>query len=171
MEVYLSEQTIQKRVAELGAQITRDFAGRELVVVGVLNGSFMFVADLVRSIDLPITMDFIGASSYGDETKTSGEVTIIFDVFRDVADKDVLLVEDIVDTGLTVTRLMEYFASRSPRSVSLVSLLVKPKAIKHPVTVDYSAFEIENEFVVGYGLDYAGRYRELPYIGLLSQGG
>jgi hypoxanthine phosphoribosyltransferase len=164
----LSEETIAARVRALGAQITADYAGQELAVVAVLAGSFVFCADLVRAIDLPLSVDFLGVRSYGDETTTSGVVRLTHDLTRPIADKHVLLVEDIVDTGLTVRFLMDTFRTRAPRSLRLASLLHKPARARTQVPIDYLGFTIEDVFVVGYGLDAAQKYRNLPFIGVLG---
>jgi hypoxanthine phosphoribosyltransferase len=164
----LSAETIAARVRELGVRITEDYAGQELAVVCVLAGSFVFGADLIRAIDLPLSVDFFGVRSYGDETTTSGVVRITHDLTRPLADKHVLLVEDIVDTGLTVRFLMETMRARGPRSLRLASLLHKPARSRIAVTIDYLGFTIEDVFVVGYGLDAAQRYRNLPYLGVVQ---
>ena len=169
VDVFISEEQIQTRIKELGEQITRDFNGEEVTVVGVLNGAFMFVADLVRTMELPIVLEFIKASSYGDGTTSSGKVDITLDLQKDIKDKNVLVIEDIVDTGLTLTGLLEDFKQRNPKNLKLASLLYKPARCKHKVNIDYLGFEIEDKFVIGYGLDYAGKYRELPYIGVYSE--
>lgn len=166
IEEFISEEKIKEKVQELAQQITNDYKGKELVVVCVLNGSFMFCADLIRELNLPVTMEFISVSSYGNEMKSSGKVKIQLDLKNDIKNKDVLLVEDIVDTGLTMTQLIEHLKTKSPRSLKLASLLFKPAKLEHKITIDYLAFEISDKFVVGYGLDLAGRYRELPYIGI-----
>ena len=163
----LSEETIAARVRELGARIVQDYAGEEIAVVAVLAGSFVFCADLVRAIDLPLSVDFLGVRSYGDETSSSGVVRITHDLTRPISGKHVLLVEDIVDTGLTVRFLMDMFRSRSPKSLRLASLLHKPARARTTVPIDYLGFTIEDVFVVGYGLDAAQLYRNLPYIGFL----
>jgi hypoxanthine phosphoribosyltransferase len=165
----LSAETIAARVRELGSQIARDYAGEELAVVPILAGSFVFAADLVRAIDLPLSVDFLGVRSYGDATKTSGVVRITHDLARPIDDKHVLIVEDIVDTGLTVRFLMDTFKSRAPRSLRLASLLHKPARARVHVPIDYLGFTIEDVFVVGYGLDAAQRYRNLPYIGVVAE--
>jgi hypoxanthine phosphoribosyltransferase len=161
--------TVQARVAQLGAQITADYAGRSVCVVGVLKGCFIFFADLVRAMDLPVTLEFIGISSYGDATKSSGIVRITQDLQHSIEDKDVLLVEDIVDTGLSMAYLLQSFATRRPRSVRVCTLLQKPGNAKVKVPLDYVGFVIPNHFVVGYGLDVANKYRNLPYIGIYPQ--
>jgi len=167
IEVYLSEEKISNRVKELALEISKDFAGEELVVVGVLNGAFVFCADLIRSLDLPVHIEFISASSYVG-TESSGEVKINLDIKGSIKGKNVLLVEDIIDTGLTMKCLKENLENRNPKSLKLASLLYKPARLEHKVDIDYLAFEIEDHFVIGYGLDYDGRYRELPYIGIYS---
>ncbi|TNE96334.1 MAG: hypoxanthine phosphoribosyltransferase [Deltaproteobacteria bacterium] len=169
VDVYISEEKIQARIKELGEQITKDFNGEEVTVVGVLNGAFMFVADLIRAMDLPVVMEFIKASSYGDGTVSKGKVDITLDIQKDIKGKNVLVVEDIVDTGLTLTGLLEDFKQRDPKNLKLASLLFKPARCQHKVNIDYLGFEIEDKFVIGYGLDYAGKYRELPFIGVYSE--
>ena len=170
--VMLSEGDIAARVAALGAQITRDYAGKlaadELVCIGILKGSFVFLADLVRRIDLPVVVDFIALSSYGDATESSGVVQLTQDLSRPIAGKHVLIVEDIVDTGLTMKYLLENLHTRHPASIKLASLLEKPTKNQAGVKVDYLGFAIEDKFVVGYGLDAASRFRNLPYIGVVT---
>ncbi|MBK8014777.1 MAG: hypoxanthine phosphoribosyltransferase [Deltaproteobacteria bacterium] len=167
-KVLISEEEIRSRVSELGAMISRDFAGRELTVVGVLNGSFMFMADLVRAIDLPLRCDFLGLSSYGSATESSGVVALTKDLSGPIEGRDILVVEDIVDTGLTLAYLQENLSTRHPRSVNVAALLSKPDRRKVEVSVDYLGFTIEDRFVVGYGLDFDGFFRNLPYIGLME---
>jgi hypoxanthine phosphoribosyltransferase len=166
----ISKDAIHARIAELGAAITRDYAGAEhdLVLVGVLKGSFLFLADLCRAIDLPLSVEFLGLQSYGDQTRSSGVVQITSDLTRPVEGKDVLVVEDIVDTGLTMEYLLDNLKLRLPRSVKIAALLHKPDRVIRPVVIDYLGFTIPDEFVVGYGLDYAQRYRNLPHIGVLE---
>lgn len=167
----ISAEAVAHRIAELGAQITADYerlgpdAGAEVVVVGVLKGSVIFMADLVRHIALPVTLDFIGAASYGDATKSSGVVQITQDLTRPIEGKHLLLVEDIVDTGHTVHYLLENLATRRPASIKLAALLHKPERQEREVTIDYLGFTIPNKFVVGYGLDVAQQWRNLPFIG------
>jgi hypoxanthine phosphoribosyltransferase len=163
----LTTEAIQARVAELGTAITRDYANKELAIVSVLAGSFVFAADLCRKIDLPLSVDFLGVRSYGDSTSTSGIVRITHDLMRPIEGKHVLLVEDIVDTGLTVRYVLDNLATRRPASLRLASLLNKPERARVAVPIDYLGFTIEDVFVVGYGLDYAQLYRNLPYIGVL----
>jgi len=165
VDVLVSEERIRARVREIGAQIARDYAGRQLVVVGVLKGSFVFIADLVRAIDLPILVDFIGISSY-QGTRSSGVVQITSDLTRPIEGMDVLLVEDIVDTGLTMQYLLDNLATRRPASVKVCALLEKPSRAKVKVPIDYKGFVIDDVFVVGYGLDWDGRMRNLPFVGV-----
>ena len=165
MDVLIPEADVRARVRALGEQITRDYAGRPLVVVGVLKGSFIFLADLVRAIDLPLTVDFIGISSY-QGTSSTGVVQITSDLGRPIEGKDVLLVEDIVDTGLTMRYLLENLATRGPASVKVCALLEKPTRARASVPIHYRGFVIGDEFVVGYGLDWDGRMRNLPFVGV-----
>jgi hypoxanthine phosphoribosyltransferase len=169
INVMLSQETIAARVRELGAQITRDYADRALVIVCVLKGSFVFASDLARAIDLPMRIDFLGVRSYGEGTESSGVVQITQDLSKPIALEDVLIVEDIVDTGLTIAHLMDLFRTRQPRSVKVASLLHKPARSKVEVKIDYLGFTIEDKFVVGYGLDFAEKYRNLPYIGVVER--
>lgn len=166
----ISAAAIQARVAELGQAITKDYAehGTDLVLVGVMKGSIIFLADLCRHVDLPCTIDFIGIASYGDTTKSSGVVQITADLTKPIEGKDVIIIEDIVDTGLTIAYLVHNLETRQPRSLKVCSLLHKPDRNIQPVNIDYLGFTIPNEFVVGYGLDYAQRYRNLPFIGVLE---
>jgi hypoxanthine phosphoribosyltransferase len=169
----ISAEAITRRVAEMGATITSDYlavgGGENLVVLGVLKGSVIFMADLVRYITLPLALDFIGVASYGDATTSSGVVQITQDLTRPVEGKHVLVVEDIVDTGHTVHYLLENLATRKPASIKLCSLLHKPERAEREVNIDYLGFTIPNKFVVGYGLDVAQRYRNLPFIGHVAQ--
>ena len=166
---FLSAEKIAARVRELGAKIASDYRDRRLVVVCVLKGSFVFASDLVRAIDLPhVRVEFLGVRSYGEGTESSGVVQITSDLSRPIEDEDVLLVEDIVDTGLTVAHLLELLRTRLPRSIKVCTLLHKPARSCTPVPIDYLGFTIEDRFVVGYGLDRAEAYRNLPYIGVLD---
>jgi hypoxanthine phosphoribosyltransferase len=167
--VLLSTEQISKRIKELGEQITKDYQGKEIAIVGILNGSFVFCADLVREIKVPVNVEFMGASSYGSGTTTSGEVKITLDVKSSLEGKHVLIVEDIVDTGHTLKSILEILQVRKPASLKLASFLYKPSRNIHPVDINYLAFEIEDHFVIGYGLDYDGRYRELPYVGIYQE--
>jgi hypoxanthine phosphoribosyltransferase len=165
----LSAEQIAARVRELGAQIAHDYVGRDLVIVCVLKGSFVFAADLARAIDLPLRVDFLGVRSYGEGTQTSGVVQITQDLSRPIEHEHVLLVEDIVDSGLTVAHLMDLLRTRSPASVKVCALLHKPSRARVSVAIDYLGFTIEDRFVVGYGLDFAERYRNLPYLGVVER--
>lgn len=167
IEMYISQEKINQRNKELAAQIDQDFGGEEVVVIGVLNGAFIFVADLIREMKSPVYFDFIGAKSY-EGTESTGKVTITKDVKVDINGKNVVLVEDIIDTGLTISELTKMLQERGPKSIKLASLLHKSVKTEHDVTVDYLGFEIEDKFVIGYGLDFDGRYRELPYIGIYN---
>ena len=171
IEILISEAQIAARVRALGAQIARDHQGRELVLVCVLKGSFVFCADLARAIDLPLAIEFLGLKSYGDSQTTSGVVQITSDLSRPVAGKDLLIVEDIVDTGLTMAYLRKNLATRGPRSVELCALLHKPARALVPTPIDYLGFEIEDKFVVGYGLDWGERHRNLPFVGVVRETG
>ena len=165
----ISAEAIAARVAELGAQITAEYRDKpDVVVIGVLKGSVIFLADLVRYIALPVVVDFIGISSYGDATVSSGVVQITQDLSRPIESRHVIVVEDIVDTGHTVHYLLENLATRRPASIKLASLLHKPERQERAVTIDYLGFTIPNKFVVGYGLDVAQQYRNLPYIGYVT---
>lgn len=167
--VLLTSQQIQARVAELGRQIAGDYADvDELLLVGVLKGSVVFIVDLARQIDLPLAMDFIAISSYGQSTESSGVVRLLKDLDSDIQDRHVLIVEDIIDSGLTLAYLLDQLERRNPASLRICSLLNKPERRTTDVRVDYLGFDIPNEFVVGYGLDYAERYRNLPFIGILK---
>ncbi|MEQ1606485.1 MAG: hypoxanthine phosphoribosyltransferase [Pyrinomonadaceae bacterium] len=169
LDVMYSADEIRVRIKELGAQITQDYAGKDLVLVGILKGSCVFLADLMRSVDLSLKIDFMAVSSYKDGTQSSGDVEILKDLTNPIRDKHVLIVEDIVDTGLTLTRLVEILGSRGAASIKIASFLDKPEPrIKKELVVDYKGFVIPNKFVVGYGLDAAGRYRNLPFIGVVK---
>ena len=165
VDVLISEADLRERVRVLGREITRDYAGKSLVVVGVLKGSFIFLADLVRAVDLPLVVDFVGISSY-EGTSTSGVVKITSDLARPIEGKDVLLVEDIVDTGLTMRYLLDNLATRGPASLKVCALLEKPARARVSIPIDYRGFVVGDEFVVGYGLDWDGRMRNLPYVGV-----
>ncbi|RLB53185.1 MAG: hypoxanthine phosphoribosyltransferase [Deltaproteobacteria bacterium] len=160
---------IAARVREMGAQITKDYVGMEIVLVPVLKGSFVFAADLAREIDLPVAIDFLGLRSYGDGTKSSGIVQITSDLTKPIEGKHVIVIEDIVDTGLTMQYLFENLETRHPASVKLASLLHKPARAKVDIEIDYLGFTIEDVFVIGYGLDFAERYRNMPFIGVLEE--
>jgi hypoxanthine phosphoribosyltransferase len=163
-QVVVTEEQLRSRVAELGAEITADYAGRAPLLVGVLKGAFMFMADLARAIDLPVEFDFMAVSSYGSATKTSGVVRIVKDLDLDLTDRHVLLVEDIVDSGLTLSYLRRNLAARNPASLAVCALLVKEGLQREDPDLRYVGFRIPPEFVVGYGLDLRERYRNLPYV-------
>ncbi len=167
VEVMLSAEQLQKRVAELGAQITQDYRGKDLALVGIMKGSLFFLTDLARHIDLPVTVELMGVSSYQGGTETTGEVRVTHDVSKPVHGRHVLLVEDIIDTGLTMRFLLDNFAARHPASVKVATLLEKPSRAKVKVGIDYKGFTIEDRFVVGYGLDYGEKYRNLPFVGVM----
>jgi hypoxanthine phosphoribosyltransferase len=167
-EVIVSADQIRDKIAELAKEIDHDYAGREILLVGVLKGAAMFMSDLARVLERPCTLEFMAVSSYGGSTKSSGVVRILKDLDRDIAGRDILIVEDIIDSGLTLNWLLKNLTSRSPASIEVVALLRKPDAVKVEVPVRYVGFDIPPEFVVGYGLDYAERYRDLPYIGRLK---
>ena len=168
-KVLLSTETLQLKVRELGAQITNDYRGQNLLLVGVLKGALVFMVDLARSIDLPLEIDFMAVSSYGASTDSSGVVRIIKDLDASVENKNILIVEDIVDTGLTLKYICENLRSRGPASLRICALLNKQKTRKAEVELDYVGFQIPDEFVVGYGLDYEEIYRNLPYIAVLNR--
>jgi len=172
--VLLSSEAIQGKVAELGARVGTDYRGilaensQDLLLITVLKGAVFFVTDLARAIPVPTQLEFMAVSSYGSSTSSSGVVRILKDLDRDINDRDVLIVEDVVDSGLTLYWLLRNLATRRPRSLRVCALLRKPDAVRADVDISYVGFDIPNEFVVGYGLDYAERYRDLPYIGTLD---
>jgi hypoxanthine phosphoribosyltransferase len=165
--VLVSQDQIAEKITELAAKIDADYAGREIVLVGVLKGAVMVMADLARALTVPVSLEFMAVSSYGSSTSSSGVVRILKDLDRDIADCHVLVVEDIIDSGLTLSWLLRNLRSRHPASVEVVAMLRKPDAAQVQVPVSYMGFDIPSVFVVGYGLDYAQRYRELPYVGTL----
>jgi hypoxanthine phosphoribosyltransferase len=167
-EILLDAQTITDRVAELGAEISSDFADRDPVLVSVLKGSIIFLADLMRAMELPTSIDLMEVSSYGAGTESSGQVRIIKDLSNTIQDRHVIVVEDIIDTGLTLNYLLHYLADKRPASVSIVCLLDKPARRLAEIPIDYVGFTIPDRFVIGYGLDFDERYRNLPYIGVLK---
>lgn len=169
LETLYSAEQIKERVAELGQQITADYADKDLVFIGILKGSCIFLADLIRAVDLKLTIDFMAVSSYKDGTVSSGDVEILKDLTNPIRGKDVIICEDIVDTGLTLFRLLEILGSRGANSIKIATLLDKPEPrIKKELKIDYCGFQIPNKFVVGYGLDAANRYRNLPFIGVVK---
>lgn len=167
----LSEEQVDSRIRELGAQITKDYAGEEVFLVCTLKGASFFACELAKRIDLPLTLDFIAVASYGDGTQSSGEVRMIKDLDESIEGKNVIVVEDIVDTGRTLSYLMEILKKRNPRTLKLCSLLDKPERRVVDIKADYTGFEVPDLFVVGYGLDYAQKYRNLPYIGVVETDG
>ena len=167
--VLVSEEQLKAKVAELGAQISRDYAGKNLVLVSILKGSVVFMADLMRAVSIPCNIDFMVVSSYGgSNTTTSGLVKIIKDLDGDLSGKDVLIVEDILDTGVTLSNLVPMLKMRNPNSVKICTILDKPSRRKANIQPDYEGFQVPYEFVVGYGLDYDEKYRNLPYVGVLK---
>ena len=165
--VLLSEAEIQAKIGGLAEQVARDYSGKEVLLVGVLKGAVLFMSDFARALQLPTQMEFMAVSSYGSATSSSGVVRILKDLDRDITGRHVLVLEDIIDSGLTLSWLLKNLGSRRPASLEVCTLLRKPDAVKVDVPVRYVGFDIPNEFVVGYGLDYAERYRDLPFVGLL----
>ena len=168
-EILLSEEVLAQRISELGYNISKDYVGRDLVLIGVLKGSVMFMSDLLKKITIPCSMDFMAVSSYGNSTKTSGVVRILKDLDFEIEGKDVLVVEDIIDSGVTLKYLLEYLKGRKANSLEIVCLLNKPERRKVEMNVKYTGFIVPDEFLVGFGLDYAEKYRNLPYIGVLKE--
>ena len=166
--VLYTKEEIDARVKELGEQISRDYAGKDPVFVGILKGSFIFMADLVRAVSIPCSMDFMSVSSYGSGTQTTGAVKIIKDLSRDIEGKDVIMVEDILDSGFTLDKICNVLRGRNAESVRICTLLEKPARRKVHIDVDYCGFSIEDQFIVGYGLDYDQQYRNLPFIGVVE---
>jgi hypoxanthine phosphoribosyltransferase len=168
-EILIDEERLQARIAELGEEISADYAGRAPLLIGVLKGAVFFMSDLMRRLTVPCEIDFMAVSSYGATTDTSGVVRILKDLDLDIEGRDVLVVEDIIDSGLTLNYLMRNLESRSPASLEICALLTKPERRQIEVPVRYVGFEIPNKFVIGYGLDFAERYRNLPYVGVLDE--
>jgi hypoxanthine phosphoribosyltransferase len=166
--VVVSEEQIREKIAELAARVDIGYADKDVLLVGVLKGAVMFMADLARTMRRPVELEFMAVSSYGSSTSSSGVVRILKDLDRDISGKHVLVVEDIIDSGLTLSWLLRNLAARNPASVEVVALFRKPGAVKVAVDVRYVGFDLENEFIVGYGLDYAEKYRDLPYVGVLK---
>lgn len=166
--VLISEEELKNKVTEMGAQISKDYEGKQLLLVSILKGSVVFMADLMRAITIPAKIDFMAVSSYGSGVKTSGVVKILKDLDQDLNGYDVLIVEDILDSGMTLSYLVELLKSRNPASVAICSLLDKPERHKVEIELKYKGFTIPDEFVVGYGLDYAEKYRNLPFVGILD---
>jgi len=168
LKVLLSEEEIKARCAQLGQQISRDYEGKTPVFLGILRGSYVFMADLLRNVDLYCTMDFMAVSSYGSGTSTTGAVKINKDLSEDISGRDLIIVEDILDSGVTLSYLKNYLSGRGASSIKIVTLLDKPARRRADIQADYFGFTVPDEFVVGYGLDYAEKYRNLPYIGVLK---
>ncbi|MCE5287238.1 MAG: hypoxanthine phosphoribosyltransferase [Pelosinus sp.] len=165
--VLFSEEQLKKRISEMGAEITKDYAGKEILMIGVLRGAVLFMGDLARAVKVPVALDFMAVSSYVG-TNSSGVVRILKDLDEDIKDKHVLVVEDIIDSGLTLKYLLENLKSRNPASIKLCTLLNKPERRKVDVHIDYNGYDVPDYFVIGYGLDYNERYRNLPFIGVLK---
>lgn len=168
-EVLVAAEDLQQRIGELAAEISRDYAGRDLLLVGVLKGAVFFLSDLMRRLQIPVEVDFMAVASYGSATKSSGVVRILKDLDAAIEGRDVLIVEDIVDSGLTLQYLLRNLAGRSPRSLEVCALLVKPERQKVDLPTRYVGFEIPNRFAIGYGLDHGERYRNLPYVAALKE--
>jgi hypoxanthine phosphoribosyltransferase len=168
-EALVPEEDLQRRVRELGEEISRDYQGKDLFLVGVLKGAVFFLSDLMRAIDVPCEVDFMAVASYGSSTDSSGVVRILKDLDATIEGRDVLIVEDIIDSGLTLSYLLRTLKARDPRSLEVCALLTKPERRKVDLPIRYTGFEIPNKFAIGYGLDHAERYRNLPYVAILSE--
>ena len=166
--VLITEKEIRNRISQLAREIEAFYQGRELMAIGILKGSVPFLADLIREVTLPVSYDFMAVSSYGEATESSGIVRITYDITGDISGKNILIVEDIIDTGRTLSHLKTFLEAKGPASVKIATLLDKPDRRVVPITVDFVGFTIPDEFVVGYGLDFANRYRNLPYVGILK---
>lgn len=168
-KVLLTEEQILNRVREIGKDISKDYEGKNLLVVGILKGSVLFASDLIKNITIPCEIDFMAVSSYGSSTETSGVVRILKDLDHSIEGKDIIIVEDIIDSGITLDYLLKYLKARKANSIEIVTLLTKPARRKVDIEVKYCGFEVPDEFLVGYGLDYAEKYRNLPYVGILKE--
>lgn len=168
IHVMISEEEVNARITEIAARISEDYKGEEIVAIGILRGGVYFCTELTKKITVPVILDFMEASSYGDGTDSSGQVLITKDLIEDIADRNVIVVEDIIDTGRTLSLLLDNLRARKPKSLKLCTLLDKPQRRVVPVQVDYNGFVIPNKFVIGYGMDYAQKYRNLPYIGVVE---
>lgn len=168
-EIMITQEQIWKRAEEIGAQITKDYEGEEVVLIGILRGAVLWMGDIMKNVDLDITIDFMAVSSYGASTKSSGIVKIVKDLDSDIEDKHVIIVEDIVDSGTTLSYLKQYLENRHTKSVRICTLLDKPAGRKADIKADYTGFEVEDKFIVGYGLDFDQKYRNLPYISFLKE--
>lgn len=169
INILISEKDVEKRIEELAAQITKDYEGKEVHLICVLKGSIFFTCELAKKIPLPVTLDFMSVSSYGDQAESSGRVKIVKDLDEHIGGKEVIIIEDIIDSGRTLSYLMDMLKARNPASLKLCTLLDKPDRRVTDVSVDYIGFEIPDKFVVGYGLDFAQKYRNLPYIGVIEE--
>lgn len=168
-KVLLTEEQILEKVRELGSAISRDYESKDLLIVGILKGSVLFASELIKNITVPCEIDFMAVSSYGNSTETSGVVRILKDLEHSIEGKDIIIVEDIIDSGVTLDYLLKYLTARKANSVEIVTLLTKPSRRKVDINVKYCGFEVPDEFLVGYGLDYAEKYRNLPYVGILKE--
>lgn len=168
-KVLLTEEQIVKRVREIGNEISNDYKGKDLLVVGILKGSVMFASELIKNITIPTEIDFMAVSSYGNSSETTGVVRILKDLDHSIEGKDIIIVEDIIDSGVTLDYLLKYLKARKANSIEIVTLLTKPARRKVDINVKYCGFEVPDEFLVGYGLDYAEKYRNLPYVGILKE--
>lgn len=168
-EIMITQEQIWKRAEEIGAQITKDYEGEEVVLIGILRGAVLWMGDIMKNVDLDITIDFMAVSSYGASTKSSGIVKIVKDLDSDIEGKHVIIVEDIVDSGTTLSYLKQYLENRHTKSVRICTLLDKPAGRKADIKADYTGFEVEDKFIVGYGLDFDQKYRNLPYISFLKE--
>ena len=168
-KVLLTEEQILEKVRELGSAISRDYESKDLLIVGILKGSVLFASELIKNITIPCEIDFMAVSSYGNSTETSGVVRILKDLEHSIEGKDIIIVEDIIDSGVTLDYLLKYLTARKANSVEIVTLLTKPSRRKVDINVKYCGFEVPDEFLVGYGLDYAEKYRNLPYVGILKE--
>lgn len=168
-EILIDEDILQAKVRELGAKITEDYKGKDLLLICVLKGAVIFVSDLMKRIDLPLEVDFMAVSSYGSDTKSSGVVRILKDLNKGIEGRNLLIVEDIIDSGLTLSYLIDNLKARGPESVEICTILDKPDRRKANINIKYTGFQVPDEFVVGYGLDYAEKYRNLPYVAVLKE--
>ncbi|MBS5939573.1 hypoxanthine phosphoribosyltransferase [Clostridium sartagoforme] len=168
-KVLLTEEQIVKRVKEIGNEISNDYKGKDLLIVGILKGSVMFASELIKNITIPTEIDFMAVSSYGNSSETTGVVRILKDLDHSIEGKDIIIVEDIIDSGVTLDYLLKYLKARKANSIEIVTLLTKPARRKVDINVKYCGFEVPDEFLVGYGLDYAEKYRNLPYVGILKE--
>jgi hypoxanthine phosphoribosyltransferase len=168
-EVLYNEDELRDKVRQMGAKISKDYSGKELIIIGVLKGSVIFMSDLLKEITIPCKMDFMAVSSYGNSTETSGVVRILKDLDFEIQGKDILIVEDIIDSGVTLKYLMKYLSGRKPNSLEIVCLLNKPDRRKVDIDVKYLGYDVPDHFLVGYGLDFAEKYRNLPYVGILKE--